>query len=72
MTTYKYKILEFKPGEKIEKPFNDLGKEGWELVSVTPVGLSIHGDFDTSFGGYGCGETNGHFDKLAAYFKKTI
>lgn len=70
MATFKYKILEFKPGEKMEKAFNELGKDGWELVSVTPIGLAIRGDFDSSFGGAGVGETNGKFEKIAAYFKK--
>ena len=70
MATFKYKILEFKPGEKMEKAFNDLGKEGWELVSVTPIDLHIKGDYDATFGGVGTGETEGKFDKIAAYFKK--
>ena len=65
MASFKYKILEFTPGEKMEKVFNELGKDGWELVSVTPIGLSI------SFGGVGGGETSGQFEKIAAYFKKT-
>ena len=39
-------IIEFEPDQKMEKAFNELGKEGWELVSVTPVGLSIKGDYD--------------------------
>lgn len=71
MTTYKYKILEFKPGVKMEKEFNDLGKDGWELVSVTPVGLKIEGEVDTTFG-YGGGETKGAFEKIEAYFKKEV
>lgn len=29
MATFKYKILEFTPEQKMEKAFNDLGKEGW-------------------------------------------
>ena len=49
--TFKYKIVEFKPSQKRENEFNELGKEGWELVSVAPVGLSIMGDYDSSFGG---------------------
>ena len=72
MAAFKYKIVDFKPGEKMEKTFNELGKEGWELVSVTPVGLSVRGDVETSVGGYGYGETTGNFDKIAAYFKKTL
>ena len=72
MATYKYKILEFTPDQKMEKAFNDLGKEGWELVSVTPVGLSIKGDYDSSFGGIGSGDTSGEFTKIAAYFKKEV
>lgn len=70
MATFKYKILEFKPDQKMEKAFNDLGKDGWELVAVTPIGLSVRGDFDSVMGGIGTGETNGKFDKIAAYFKK--
>jgi len=70
MATFKYKIVEFKPGDKMEKAFNDLGKEGWELVAVTPIGLSVRGEFDSSMGGIGSGETDGQFDKIAAYFKK--
>ena len=71
MATYKYKILEFKPGENIEKAFNELGKDGWDLVSVTPVALKIEGEVDTTLG-YGGGETNGAFEKIAAYFKKEV
>ena len=70
MAAFKYKIVEFAPGAKIEKTFNDLGKEGWELVSVTPVGLKIEGEYSSDFGGLGGGDTDGAFDKIAAYFKK--
>ena len=72
MATFKYKILEFKPDQKMEKAFNDLGKDGWELIAVTPTGLSVRGDFDSMFGGVGSGETDGQLDKIAAYFKKSI
>ena len=48
MPTFKYKILEFTPDQKMEKAFNDLGKEGWELVSVTPIGLKVEGYTDTT------------------------
>ncbi len=72
MVSFKYKILEFAPNQKMEKAFNELGKEGWELVSVTPVGLSIKGDYDSSFGGIGSGDTSGEFTKIAAYFKKEV
>jgi len=72
MSTFKYKIIEFTPEQKMEKVFNDLGKEGWELVSVTPISLDIEGDFDSSFGGIGNGKTEGRFEKIAAYFKKQI
>ena len=69
MATFKYKILEFTPDQKMEKAFNDLGKEGWELVGVTPIGMNIEGDFESTHG-YGGGETKGKFEKIAAYFKK--
>ena len=69
MAVFKYKIVEFSPGEKMEKAFNELGKDGWELISVTPVGLYIKGDYDSTFGGVGNGETEGSFDRIAAYFK---
>ena len=50
MTTFKYKILEFAPDQKMEKAFNDLGKEGWELVSVCPTSSSEYGlDMVTAF-----------------------
>ena len=68
MPTYKYKILEFAPKQKMEKVFNDLGKEGWELVSVTPVGMMIEGWSDMTHG-YGGGESRGAFEKIAAYFR---
>lgn len=72
MITFKYKILEFQPNDKMEKAFNDLGKEGWELVSVTPIGLLVKGESDSSFGGIGSGEVDGKFVKIAAYFKKIV
>ncbi len=72
MSVFKYKILEFQPNDKMEKAFNDIGKEGWELVSVTPIGLRVRGDSDSSFGGVGSGEVEGKFEKIAAYFKKAV
>ena len=71
MASYKYKIVEFTPDQKMEKAFNDLGKDGWELVSDTPTGLMIKGDYDSTYG-YGGGETNGRFEKISAYFKKQV
>lgn len=71
MATFKYKIVEFPPSKKIEKEFNELGKEGWELVSVTPIGLKIEGWSDMTHG-YGGGESKGSFDRIAAYFKKEV
>ncbi len=68
MATFKYKILEFTPDQRMEKAFNYLGKEGWELVSVTPVGLNFEGSSDFT-AGYGGGESSGSFTKIAAYFK---
>lgn len=56
----------------MEKAFNDLGKDGWEIVSVTPIGLHVGGDSDLSFGGVGSGEVEGKFEKIAEYFKKTV
>ena len=72
MATFKYKILEFTPDQKMEKTFNELGKDGWELVSVTPVGLKIEGEYSSDFGGLGGGDTEGSFTKIAAYFKKAV
>ena len=69
-TYYKYKIIEFTPEQKMEKTFNELGKDGWELVSVVPIGLKIEGYSDMTLG-YGGGESSGKFEKIAAYFKKT-
>ncbi len=71
MATFKYKIVEFAPDQKMEKAFNDLGKDGWDLVSVTPIGLKVEGDYDSTHG-YGGGETLGRFEKIAAYFKKEV
>ena len=70
-TSYKYKIIEFAPEQKMEKAFNELGKEGWELVSVVPIGLKIEGYSDVTLG-YGGGESSGRFEKIAAYFKKQM
>ena len=71
MASFKYKIIEFEPDQKMEKVFNDLGKDGWELVSVTPIGLKIEGYSDMTHG-YGGGESSGKFEKIAAYFKKQV
>lgn len=71
MAKFKYRIVEFAPGEKMEKLFNDLGKDGWELVSVCPVGLNVEGRSDSTFG-YGGGEVSGAFEKISAYFKKQV
>ena len=71
MASFKYKIIEFEPDQKMEKVFNDLGKDGWELVSVTPIGLKIEGYSDITHG-YGGGESSGKFEKIAAYFKKQV
>lgn len=68
-TYYKYKIIEFTPDQNMEKTFNDLGKNGWELVSVVPIGLRIEGHSDVTLG-YGGGESSGKFEKIAAYFKR--
>lgn len=71
MLTYKYKIVEFAPDQKMEKTFNELGKEGWELVGISPIGLKVDGDYDSTCG-YGGGEVKGKFEKIAAYFKKSV
>ena len=71
LTYYKYKIIEFAPEQKMEKTFNELGKDGWELVSVVPIGLKIEGYSDVTLGYVG-GESSGKFEKIAAYFKKTM
>ena len=71
MASFKYKIIEFEPSQKMEKIFNDLGKDGWELVGVTPIGLKMEGYTDVTLG-YGGGESSGKFEKIAAYFKKEV
>ena len=71
LTYYKYKIVEFAPDQNMEKTFKELGEDGWELVSVVPIGLKIEGYSDVTLG-YGGGESSGKFDKIAAYFKKTM
>ncbi len=71
MTLFKYKIVEFEPDQKMEKSFNDLGKDGWELVSVAPISLKMEGYSDVTLG-YGGGESCGKFEKIAAYFKKAL
>ena len=65
MPGFKYKILEFTPDQKMEKVFNDFGKECWELVSVTPIDLTMEGYSDVTLG-YGGGESSGRFEKIAA------
>lgn len=37
MVSFKYKIFEFDPPQKMEKVFNDLGKDGWELSTLLPL-----------------------------------
>ena len=71
LTYYKYKIVEFAPDQNMDKTFKELGEDGWELVSVVPIGLKIEGYSDVTLG-YGGGESSGKFDKIAAYFKKTM
>ena len=71
LTYYKYKIVEFAPEQNMEKTFKELGEDGWELVSVVPIGLKIEGYSDVTLG-YGGGESSGKFDKIAAYFKKQM
>ena len=71
LTNFKYKIIEFAPEQKMEKTFNELGKDGWELVSVVPIGLKIEGYSDVTLG-YGGGESSGEFERIAAYFKKQM
>lgn len=69
MTSFKYRIVEFEPAQKMEKVFNDLGKDGWELICVTPICLKMDGHSDVTLG-YGGGESSGKFERIAAYFKK--
>ena len=71
MASFKYTIIEFEPSQKMEKTFNDLGKDGWELVDVSPIGLKIEGYSDMTHG-YGGGESSGRFERIAAYFKKEV
>ena len=71
MLVYKYKIVEFTPDQKMEKSFNELGKDGWELVCIAPIGLIVKGDYDSTLG-YGGGDVSGKFEKIAAYFKKSV
>lgn len=71
MTVFEYKILHYAaaPNAKVEKEWNVLGKEGWELVSFGPTGLEIGG---STVGGYGFvdGDVKGGFGKLTAVFKR--
>ena len=71
MPAFKYKIIEFKLSQRMEKVFNDLGKDGWELVNVTPIGLKMEGYSDVTLE-YGGGESSGKFEKIATYFKKEV
>ena len=74
MAKYKYKIVEFAPEQSAlvtEKVFNELGKDGWDLVSISPVGLNVEGRSDSNWG-TGGGETCGKFEKIAAFFKKVV
>ena len=54
------------------KAFNDLGKEGWELVSVTPISLDVKGEYSSSLCGIGDSKTEGKFEKISAYFNKEV
>ncbi|HWK55104.1 MAG TPA: DUF4177 domain-containing protein [Hyphomicrobiales bacterium] len=45
---WEYKVVRFKKGsfmtgqldmQELEQQLNELGREGWELVSIAPVGL---------------------------------
>ena len=54
------------------KAFNDLGKEGWELVSVTPISLDVKGEYSSSLCGIGDSKTEGKFEKISASFNKEV
>lgn len=70
MPTFEYKAISINMADKkLEKKLNDLGKEGWELVSVTPTGLAIEGWTNGTFP-HTCGETNGGFTNITAFFKR--
>ena len=69
---FEYKIIHYQVlGPKTEKEWNELGKKGWELVSLVPTGLEINGS-TLGNGGYVDGDIDGRFSALTAVFKKGI
>ena len=68
--TFEYKVVDINlEDKKLEKALNDIGKEGWELVSVAPTGLKVDGWSDGTFP-HSIGETKGGFTRITAFFKR--
>ena len=70
MTTFSYKVLTFDnlPSD-LEKRLNALGRDRWELVSLTPSDLEVKGATD-GCAGYTAGEVNGCYKSITIVLKK--
>lgn len=72
MAQIEYKIINYPNGieNKTEKEWNQLGKEGWDLVSFGPTALDVTGSVEDSMSGFTYGDTKGRFTCLTAVFKR--
>lgn len=68
MAQIEYKVLQYPEGitQKTEKEWNQLGKDGWDLVSFGPTALDVTGSVED----YTYGDIKGQFTCLTAVFKR--
>lgn len=70
MSTFSYKVQTFdKLPSDLEKRLNALGRDGWELVSLTPSDLEVKGATD-GCAGYTAGEVNGCYKSITIVLMK--
>ncbi len=68
--TFEYKILLVPEiTDRFVRQLNDLGAQGWELVSLTPSELTVSGFSDYTWGN-GSGEISGGYKEFSAVLKR--